>query len=152
MTPRRPSAVVPTAKRPAHPSPSHPLTLDPATCDDILADIRQPDRTLPDFGSIPSEPGTPPPALEREVPTVTGSPRCTPFCPEIKQRRPSLDPTSGRPPLRHPRRPPHPTSLHRFSSVPISQWPPLQPRGQPPAEPPHSLRQGGQRCDTRALP
>jgi len=45
-----------------------PLTfLDTATCDDILADIRQPDGTLPDFGSIPSEPGTPPPELEREV-------------------------------------------------------------------------------------
>jgi len=45
-----------------------PLTfLDPASCDNILADIRQPDGTLPDFGSIPSEPGTPPPELEREV-------------------------------------------------------------------------------------
>jgi len=50
-----------------------PLTfLDPSTCDDILADIRQPDGTLPDFGSIPSEPGSPPPALERE-PEVTHS-------------------------------------------------------------------------------
>jgi len=32
----------------------------------ILADLRGPDGTLPDFGSIPSEPGLPPPALERE--------------------------------------------------------------------------------------
>jgi len=41
--------------------------LDPGTCDDILADIRRPNGTLPDFGSIPSELGSPPPALELEV-------------------------------------------------------------------------------------
>jgi len=41
--------------------------LDPGRCDDILADIRRPDGTLPDFGSIPSERGLPPPALELEV-------------------------------------------------------------------------------------
>jgi len=36
-----------------------PLTfLDVTQCDDILADIRQPDGTLPDFGSLPSEPGS----------------------------------------------------------------------------------------------
>jgi len=45
-----------------------PLTfLDASTCEDILADIRRPDGTLPDFGSIPSEPGTPPPTFEAEV-------------------------------------------------------------------------------------
>jgi len=45
-----------------------PVTfLDTATCDDILADIRGPDGTLPDFGHIASEPGSPPPALELEV-------------------------------------------------------------------------------------
>jgi len=43
-----------------------PLTfLDAAQCDDILADIRQPDGTLPDFGSIPSQLSSPPPSLER---------------------------------------------------------------------------------------
>jgi len=37
-----------------------PVTfLDTATRDDILADIRGPDGTLPDFGSIASEPGSP---------------------------------------------------------------------------------------------
>jgi len=41
--------------------------LDATTCEDILADIRRPDGTLPDFGSIPSEPESPPPALELEV-------------------------------------------------------------------------------------
>jgi len=50
------------------PGSGSPITfLDPSTCDDILADIRGPDGTLPDFGSIPSEPGSPPPALELEV-------------------------------------------------------------------------------------
>jgi len=45
-----------------------PLTfLETSTCDDILADIRQPDGTLPDFGSIPSEPRTPPPELKAAV-------------------------------------------------------------------------------------
>jgi len=38
--------------------------LDPSVCDNILADIRQPDGTLPDFGSIPSQPSSPPPHLE----------------------------------------------------------------------------------------
>jgi len=38
--------------------------LDPSVCDDILADIRQPDGTFPDFGSIPSQPSSPPPQLE----------------------------------------------------------------------------------------
>jgi len=42
--------------------------LDPGTCDNILAYIRRPDGTLPDFGSIPSEPGLPPPALEGDPP------------------------------------------------------------------------------------
>jgi len=41
--------------------------LDATTCNDILADIRQPDGTLPDFGSIPSEPGTLAPELEVAV-------------------------------------------------------------------------------------
>jgi len=42
-----------------------PLTyLDATQCDDILADIRQPGGTLPDFWSIPSEPSSPPPHLE----------------------------------------------------------------------------------------
>jgi len=41
--------------------------LDTAACDDILQDIRVPDCKLPDFGSIRSEPGSPPPALELEV-------------------------------------------------------------------------------------
>jgi len=40
-------------------SGSHITFLDPSTCDDILADIRGPDGTLPDFGSIMSEPGSP---------------------------------------------------------------------------------------------
>jgi len=45
-----------------------PVTfLDTPTCDDILADIRSPDCTLPDFDSIPSEPGSPPPVLELAV-------------------------------------------------------------------------------------
>jgi len=38
--------------------------LDDTQCNDILADIRRPDGTLPDFGSIPSEPSSPPPRLE----------------------------------------------------------------------------------------
>jgi len=38
--------------------------LDDTQCDDILADMRQPDGTLPDFGSIPSQPSSPPPQLE----------------------------------------------------------------------------------------
>jgi len=37
--------------------------LDASVCDDILADLRQPDGTLPDFGSIPSQPSSPPPHL-----------------------------------------------------------------------------------------
>jgi len=41
--------------------------LDAVTCDDILANIRGPDGTLPNFGSIGSEPGSPAPALELEV-------------------------------------------------------------------------------------
>jgi len=50
-----------------------PVTfLDAITCDDILADIQRPDGTLPDFGSIPSEPGSPPPALEAEVASSGG--------------------------------------------------------------------------------
>jgi len=41
--------------------------LDATSCDDILADLRHPDGTLPDFGSIPSVPGSPPPELEAAV-------------------------------------------------------------------------------------
>jgi len=37
---------------------------DASVCDDILADMRQPDGTLPDFGSIPSQSSSPPPQLE----------------------------------------------------------------------------------------
>jgi len=45
-----------------------PVTfLDPKTCDDILKDIRGADSTLPDFDSVESGPGSPPPALEVEV-------------------------------------------------------------------------------------
>jgi len=37
-----------------------PITfLDPNTPDDIFADIRGPDGTLSDFGSIPNAPGSP---------------------------------------------------------------------------------------------
>jgi len=41
--------------------------LDPETCDGILQDLRGADGQLPDFGSVGSEPGSPPPALELEV-------------------------------------------------------------------------------------
>jgi len=37
--------------------------LDASQCDDILADIGQPDGPLPDFGSIPSEPSSPPSSI-----------------------------------------------------------------------------------------
>jgi len=40
---------------------------DATTWEDILADIRRPDGTLPDIGSIPSASGSPPPALEAAV-------------------------------------------------------------------------------------
>jgi len=72
--PRRPRLPIrhPSPRRshtwPAAKGPAHPFTLlDPNTCDDILAAIRGPDGTLPDFGSIPSAPGSPPPELEAEV-------------------------------------------------------------------------------------
>jgi len=41
--------------------------MDAETCDNIVADLRGADRQLPDFDSIGSEPGSPPPALEAEV-------------------------------------------------------------------------------------
>jgi len=45
-----------------------PITfLDPITCNDIMADLRRADGQLPDFGSVGSEPGSPPLALELEV-------------------------------------------------------------------------------------
>jgi len=39
----------------------------PETCEDILKDLRGTDGTLPDFNSVASDPGSPPPALEVEV-------------------------------------------------------------------------------------
>jgi len=41
--------------------------LDTETCDTILKDLRDAHRKLPDFNSVESEPGSPPPALELEV-------------------------------------------------------------------------------------
>jgi len=41
--------------------------IDAATCDHLLQDLRGADGQLPDFNSIGSEPGSPPPALEAEV-------------------------------------------------------------------------------------
>jgi len=38
--------------------------LDPSACDEILADLRMPDGTLPDFAELPSQPSSPPPRLE----------------------------------------------------------------------------------------
>jgi len=41
--------------------------LDPETCNTILQDLRGADGKLPDFDSIESDPGSPPPALEAAV-------------------------------------------------------------------------------------
>jgi len=43
------------------------LFMDAATCDGLIQDLRGDDGQLPDFNSIGSEPGSPPPALEAEV-------------------------------------------------------------------------------------
>jgi len=95
-----------------------PVTfLEATTCDDILADIRGPDGTLPDFGSILSEPGSPPPALELEV---THSDRVTQTDPA-----PSRDHTTPQPSpsvvVRH--TDPHPRVNHR----PVHTSPPPPP-------------------------
>jgi len=41
--------------------------MDAATCDDLIQDLRGDDGQLPDFDSLGSEPGSPPPALEAAV-------------------------------------------------------------------------------------
>jgi len=41
--------------------------LDAEACDNILQDLRGADGKLPDFDSVESDPGSPPPALEAEV-------------------------------------------------------------------------------------
>jgi len=132
--------------------------LDPETCDGILQDLRRANGQLPDFHSVGSKPGSPPPALELEMTHGERGTQTSPALTHDKSTDVLAIPTStsdqATQVLSRPHQgtsanqtsllPPLWTRAHRSCSGPHDRWPSRRQRGQRPAVPSSGPRRTGQ--------